>query len=96
MRIGVDVLAMQSPGSRGRGVGRFARGLLDAMVRHLGQALDVAADFVPLRRREVIAELARVMPAVGEDRLRRVWQALFGGANPPMDEIVQLQLNQTS
>jgi glycosyltransferase involved in cell wall biosynthesis len=33
LRIGVDLLAMQSPGSRGRGVGRYARGLLHAMAR---------------------------------------------------------------
>jgi glycosyltransferase involved in cell wall biosynthesis len=37
LRIGVDLLAMQSPGSRGRGVGRFARGLLEAMARRGGR-----------------------------------------------------------
>ncbi|WP_169972614.1 glycosyltransferase [Tautonia rosea] len=32
MRIGVDVLAIQSPYSRGRGIGRYARSLLKAML----------------------------------------------------------------
>lgn len=33
MRIGIDTLALQSPGSRGRGVGRLGRGLVEALLR---------------------------------------------------------------
>ena len=32
MRIGIDMLAVQSPGSRGRGVGRYARQLVDSLI----------------------------------------------------------------
>lgn len=32
MRIGIDMLAMQSPGSRLRGIGRYARGLVSALL----------------------------------------------------------------
>ena len=67
---------------------------LTAMVRHLGDAFHFAADYQPSRRREVLAELARVAPTVGDERLRQVWQALFGGEQAPMDEIEQAQLAQ--
>lgn len=32
MRVGIDMLSVQSPGSRGRGVGRFGQGLVRAML----------------------------------------------------------------
>ncbi|MEO6811720.1 MAG: glycosyltransferase, partial [Isosphaeraceae bacterium] len=32
MRIGIDALGMQSPSSRGRGIGRYARSLVSALV----------------------------------------------------------------
>jgi tetratricopeptide (TPR) repeat protein len=69
---------------------------LTAVVSWLGEALHVATEHRPERRQEVLAELARVTPTVGEDRLQRVWQTLFGGERAPLDEIAQARVSQAS
>jgi glycosyltransferase involved in cell wall biosynthesis len=76
VRIGIDTLAMQSPGSRDRGVGRLAQALVEAMLRRGSQHHHVlfAHDGFPIDRIPAgpNAELVMIRPdeASGEARIR--------------------------
>ncbi|WP_152052871.1 glycosyltransferase [Tautonia marina] len=66
MRIGVDVLAIQSPYSRGRGIGRYARSLLAAMLERedeheyiLYTYEDLSRESLPTSSRTRIREVRR-------------------------------------
>ncbi|QDV35765.1 glycosyltransferase [Tautonia plasticadhaerens] len=66
MRIGVDALAIQSPFSRGRGIGRYARSLLAAMLEAdraneyvLYTYEDLPRDALPTSSRTTIREVRR-------------------------------------
>ncbi|MEW4571065.1 glycosyltransferase [Tautonia sp. JC769] len=76
MRIGVDVLAIQSPYSRGRGIGRYARSLLAAMLERddeheytLYTYEDLPRDALPTSARTRIRNVRRA-PHRGEHTLQ--------------------------
>ncbi|CAN5617462.1 hypothetical protein BH23PLA1_BH23PLA1_11480 [soil metagenome] len=67
MRIGIDLLAIQSPFSRGRGIGRYGRSLLEAMLALdssneyiLYSYEDLPTDEVPTSERTRFRRIARV------------------------------------
>jgi glycosyltransferase involved in cell wall biosynthesis len=82
MRIGVDMLALQSPGSRARGVGRFGRNLVEAMLgrddghEYVFYAHDgLPIDLIPESPRATLS-LLRPEPTLGESRLREAMERL--------------------
>lgn len=86
MRIGVDMLAVQSPGSRGRGVGRYGANLVRALLarddghEYILYAHDgLPADLIP----DGEARLGRIAvdPALGDRQIRDAVNRLIA-ANP--------------
>ncbi len=97
MRIGVDMLALQSPGSRARGVGRFGRNLVGQMLaRGEGHEFVLYAhdgypiDGIPSAPNATLS-LLRPEPALGERFLRDAMERL--GRTNPHDLDILLTLN---
>jgi len=66
LRIGIDTLAIQSPYSRGRGIGRYARGLLAALLD-----LDRDNDYVILVYEDLEREAIPTSPKTSFREIRR-------------------------
>jgi glycosyltransferase involved in cell wall biosynthesis len=96
VRIGIDMLALQSPGSRGRGVGRFGRSLVGALLareeahEYVAYAHDgLPIDDIPSHDR-VTLSLLKPEPAFGETAIRQAMERLARGNPHGLDTMVTL------
>lgn len=96
VRIGIDTLAMQSPGSRTRGVGRLGRALVDAMMR-LGTDHEFVLfahdsfpiDQIPTSPRAELA-LVRPDPSTGDSHIREVMDRIARENSHQLDLLLTL------
>lgn len=96
MRIGIDMLALQSPGSRSRGVGRFGRNLVERMLTQ-GEGHEFVlyahegypTDLIPDSSRAVRAAID-LDPSLGERRSRDAVERIARTNPHGLDALVNL------